>query len=177
MAKDILVEKGILRDPTKPTVLLDQFTGTKPVDNIKRSASNVPDFNDALSLGNFSADFNNKNNNANGLRQFSSVSDGMVAEMFGILNELRSKVDILSGGDQSHRLNKTKSPTSAAAPGPHGIAKELEVGYQETFGKTGKNKILELENEEDVDSDYKDDFESTFKNSENALTMHLESSE
>ena len=31
-AKDILVEKGILRDPTKPTVLLDQFTGTKPVE-------------------------------------------------------------------------------------------------------------------------------------------------
>ena len=30
-AKDILVEKGILRDPTKPTVLLDQFTGTVPV--------------------------------------------------------------------------------------------------------------------------------------------------
>ena len=29
-AKDILIEKGILRDPTKPTVLLDQFTGTKP---------------------------------------------------------------------------------------------------------------------------------------------------
>ena len=27
-AKDILIEKGILRDPTKPTVLLDQFTGT-----------------------------------------------------------------------------------------------------------------------------------------------------
>ena len=30
-AKDILVEKGILRDPTKPTALLDQFTGTQPV--------------------------------------------------------------------------------------------------------------------------------------------------
>ena len=29
-AKDILIEKGILRDPTKPTVLLDQFTGTRP---------------------------------------------------------------------------------------------------------------------------------------------------
>ena len=27
-AKNILIEKGILREPQKPTVLLDQFTGT-----------------------------------------------------------------------------------------------------------------------------------------------------
>ena len=30
-AKNILIDKGILRDPTKPTVLLDQFTGTRPL--------------------------------------------------------------------------------------------------------------------------------------------------
>ena len=29
-AKNILIEKGILREPTEPTVLLDQFTGTVP---------------------------------------------------------------------------------------------------------------------------------------------------
>ena len=29
-AKDILIQKGILKEPTKPTVLLDQFTGTVP---------------------------------------------------------------------------------------------------------------------------------------------------
>ena len=29
-AKNILIEKGILQDPTQPTVLLDQFTGTVP---------------------------------------------------------------------------------------------------------------------------------------------------
>ena len=39
-AKNILIEKGILRDPTKPTVLLDQFTGTKPLpDPEKENAS------------------------------------------------------------------------------------------------------------------------------------------
>ena len=29
-AKNILIEKGILREPSEPTVLLDQFTGTVP---------------------------------------------------------------------------------------------------------------------------------------------------
>ena len=38
-AKNILIEKGILRDPTKPTVLLDQFTGTKPLPDPEKDAA------------------------------------------------------------------------------------------------------------------------------------------
>lgn len=40
-AKSILVEKGILQDPTKPTVLLDQFTGTQPVAKPERDAKSL----------------------------------------------------------------------------------------------------------------------------------------
>ena len=57
------------------------------------------EFNDALSVGNFSVDFRNKDAaQYNSNRQISSVSENMIADMFGILAELKSKVDILSSG-------------------------------------------------------------------------------
>lgn len=31
VAKNILIEKGIIRDPTEPTAVLDQITGTQPL--------------------------------------------------------------------------------------------------------------------------------------------------
>ena len=31
IAKDILIEKGIIRDPTEPTAVLDRITGTEPM--------------------------------------------------------------------------------------------------------------------------------------------------
>lgn len=51
--------------------------------------------------------------------------------MFGILQELRSKVDILSG------ISIVKSPSGAAAPGPNKDNKTkdpLKMEWQPTFG-------------------------------------------
>lgn len=86
----------------------------------------------------------------------------MIADVFGLLNELKSKVDVLSlGHTDSGRL--PNDPARAAAPGPE--KKEPTV-------KVEPVAITQQADEED--SDYKEDFESTFKNSENGL---LESSE
>jgi len=85
LARDILVQKGIIQDPTKPTVLLDQVTGSKPAESI-----------DLLSVGNFSADFKMKDEMAKH-RFVSSVSNDMWQDFYGILTELKSKVDLLSG--------------------------------------------------------------------------------
>jgi hypothetical protein len=105
-----------LKDPSKPTVLLDQLTGSKPSDLPKRQQT--VEFNDALSVGNFSVDFKNRDAaQFNSNRQFSSVSDNMIADVFGLLNELKSKVDVLSlGHTDSGRL--PNDPARAAAPGP-----------------------------------------------------------
>jgi len=78
----------------------------------------------------------------------------MITDLFGLLNELKSKVDILSSGHaDSSRVAKESS--RAAAPGP------------EKFTAPQKKVEPVPSAHEDEDSDYKEDFESTFKNSEN----------
>ena len=79
VARDILVEKGILKDATKPTALLDQFTGTVPLTSEEQQRimvesrdgqtsgqymrrGTIETENDAMSQGAFSADFRSKEN-------------------------------------------------------------------------------------------------------------------
>jgi hypothetical protein len=82
LARDLLVQKGILQD-SKPTVLLDQVTGSKPADEVQ-------------SVGNFSVDFKIKEAQQNN-RFVSSMSNDMWQDFYGILTELKSKVDLLTG--------------------------------------------------------------------------------
>lgn len=123
-------------------MLLDQVTGSRPVD-------------DVLSVGNFSADFRQKDAQAN--RVVSSISNDMWQDFYGILTDLKSKVDLLS----SAQVAESK-PNSGrqAAPGPD--------------SQKHSSKGTEKPKDDGEDSDYKDDFESTFKNSESGF--HIESS-
>ena len=74
------------------------------------------EFNDAASVGNFSADFKIKDAPAGINRQFSAVSDSMLADVFNMLTELKSKVDLIAAPGDISRI-KTDS-ARIAAPGP-----------------------------------------------------------
>ena len=88
----------------------------------------------------------------------------MISDLFGLLNELKSKVDILSVG-QPDSSRVAKDSSKVAAPGPE-KQKEPQIKV---------DPIISAQTGEDEDSDYKEDFESTFKNSENG--QMIESSE
>jgi len=95
---------------------------------------------------------------ANMNRQFSAVSESMLADVLGMLTELKSKVDMLAVPvDQSTKV-KTDS-ARVAAPGP-------TINFVDQAKASAEDVEEQKETKSECESDYKDDFESTYKNSE-----------
>ena len=153
-AKDILIDKGIIRDPTKPTVLLDQFTGTQPLPKAEEPEEKLPEKvtvdtqTDQPFLNAFDGepviDRRTSVQSMQSLselkfkdgfqRQQSMFSEGVQKDVLGLLAEMNKKIEQIT--DRAESVNDNRTGRAALSPNSSGAAPPGARKSPE-FNKTG----------------------------------------